>query len=119
MTYRFSVKEALLKSGMTDAFDPGKADFRGMGGRPHDLFVSAVLHKAFVDVNEEGTEAAAATAVVMEFTMARVDPPQPPALEPLVAMEQKRGLLFPFLESLSIEWSSYRAISDDLHDGIV
>ena len=75
MTYRFSVKESLLKLGMTDAFDPGKADFSGMGGKPHDLFISAVLHKAFVDVNEEGTEAAAATAVIISRAMAFATPP--------------------------------------------
>ena len=47
--------------GMASAFNPGSADFSGMTGAK-DLFVSSVIHKAFVDVNEEGTEAAAATA---------------------------------------------------------
>lgn len=50
--------------GMTDAFSPGKADFTGMTNQVR-LFVSRAIHKAFVDVNEEGTEAAAATAIVM------------------------------------------------------
>jgi serpin B len=59
----FSVNDALQALGMTDAFS-GAADFSGMTGSP-DLFISSVIHKAFVSVDEEGTEAAAATAVVM------------------------------------------------------
>lgn len=56
----------ILKSmGMKDAFSlPPIADFSGMTGRK-DLYISNVLHKAFVAVDEKGTEAAAATAVVM------------------------------------------------------
>jgi len=53
--------------GMPDAFDAEKADFSGMTGKP-ELMIGSVLHQAAIDVNEEGTEAAAATAVVMNLT---------------------------------------------------
>ena len=64
MTSEFEFSDALKSTGMPSAFDPGKADFSGITGA-RDLFISAVIHKAFVDVDEEGTEAAPATAVVM------------------------------------------------------
>jgi len=62
MTRQFGLADVLKSMGMTSAFS-GEADFSGMNGKK-DLFISAVIHKAYVDVNEEGTEAAAATAVV-------------------------------------------------------
>ena len=67
MTSEFGLSDVLSSMGMADAFSPNKADFSGMTGN-RDLFISAVLHKAYVDVNEEGTEAAAATGVVMKLT---------------------------------------------------
>ena len=62
MTSQFGLAGILAAMGMPDAFDE-RADFSGMDGRKW-LYISAVIHKAFVDVNERGTEAAAATAVV-------------------------------------------------------
>ena len=62
----FSLKEILAMMGMPLAFYGG-ADFSGMTGN-RDLFIADVVHKAFVSVDEAGTEAAAATAVVMELT---------------------------------------------------
>ena len=63
----FDLSEAMKTLGMTDAFMPGLADFSGMEGT-RNLYISDLLHKAYVDVNEEGTEAAAATAVVVGMT---------------------------------------------------
>jgi serpin B len=63
-TSEFSLKQALEALGMKQAFSKG-ADLSGLTGAP-DLFISDVVHKAFVDVNEQGTEAAAATGVVVD-----------------------------------------------------
>ncbi|MGD0522451.1 MAG: serpin family protein [Terracidiphilus sp.] len=77
MTRQFELQETLGAMGMAQAFG-AQADFSGMTGS-RDFAISAVIHKAFVDVNEEGTEAAAATAVVM-MEMAERRPPQPPPI---------------------------------------
>ena len=66
MTSQFSLASVLKSMGMKDAFS-SNADFSGINGK-RDLFISAVIHKAYVEVNEEGTEAAAATGVVMKLT---------------------------------------------------
>jgi serpin B len=68
----FSLKETLEALGMRAAFS-GEADFSGMTG-DRSLFISEILHKAFVSVDEEGTEAAAATAVVMTESAAPGQP---------------------------------------------
>ncbi len=61
----FKLNDTLSALGMSDAFDEFRANFAGMDGQPDNLYIAAVLHKAFIEVNEEGSEAAAATAVVM------------------------------------------------------
>jgi len=65
MTSEFELHDQLQAMGMTLAFT-GQADFSGMSAGSEPLFISAIVHKTFVDVNEEGTEAAGATAVVMK-----------------------------------------------------
>ncbi|XP_070764588.1 leukocyte elastase inhibitor-like [Enoplosus armatus] len=66
----YELNEPLAKLGMTDVFCAARADLSGMNGEG-GLFLSTVAHKAFVEVNEEGTEAAAATAGMVAFCMFR------------------------------------------------
>jgi len=67
---KYFMAEDLCRMGMPTAFS-GSADFSGMTGK-RDLFISQVIHQAFVDVNEEGTEAAAATAVIMKMGLSEI-----------------------------------------------
>ena len=80
----FGLKEALSILGMRVAFT-GEADFSGMNGQ-HDLLVQDVLNKAFVSVDEAGTKAAAATAVMMTMKFM-----------PALAIEMKVDCPFVFL----------------------
>jgi serpin B len=85
-TSEFKLAGTLAALGMSDVFS-GRADFSGMDGRK-DLFISDVIHKAFVEVNEEGTEAAAATAIVMVGSAA------PSNLRPIPVFRADHPFLF-------------------------
>ena len=69
--FNLELKEALKKMGMEQAFSPALSDFSGISGDP-DLYISSVIHKSYIDVNETGTEAAAVTAIT--FTTTSVGP---------------------------------------------
>lgn len=71
--YSVALKDYLVTLGMGDAFDDKKANFTGMAAEP-PLFISSVGHKTFVEVNEEGTEAAAVTDVAVGVTSAPAPP---------------------------------------------
>jgi len=70
----FDLPATLAAMGMPDAFVPGVADFSGIDGE-YDLYISHVLHKAWAQVNETGTEAAAATVVTIQPTLVPEPPP--------------------------------------------
>lgn len=97
LTSEFNLSGALAAMGLSSAFRADAADFSGISGA-RDLFISAVIHKAFVEVNEEGTEAAAATAVIMRLTAAAPRPkPVFRADHPflfLIREKQTGGILF-------------------------
>jgi serpin B len=71
---RIALKPLLKGMGMERAFTDGKADFSGIASDP--LFVAAATHQSFISVDEEGTEAAAATAMEIELTAARIPAPK-------------------------------------------
>jgi serpin B len=72
---RYDLAQTLTKMGMPDAFDAPKADFSGMDGA-RDLALGKVIHQAVIEVNELGSEAAAATAITMFATTMAPRPPE-------------------------------------------
>ncbi len=91
MAYKVELKKILKALGMEIAFAPGVADFNRLLVERDDAYINEVRHKTFVEVNEEGTEAAAVTSVGVEITSApkivsfRVDRPFIFAIHDLVA----------------------------------
>jgi serpin B len=69
----FNLQDILQKMGMADAFNPDRADFSGMDGT-QNLYLSQAVHKAYVQVDEQGSEAAAATGIVAQPLSASVSP---------------------------------------------
>jgi len=77
LEYEKTLNDILKALGMEVAFNPTMADFSKMNGDPDQgkIFISEVRHKTFVEVNEEGTEAAAVTSVRMKLASAMPEPP--------------------------------------------
>jgi len=73
--YSVEMSEILKSMGMTDAFDGGKADFSKLGTSAEgNIFISRVLHKTYIRVDEKGTRAGAATVVEMDKESAAEEP---------------------------------------------
>ena len=78
LEYELEMKNVLSAIGMGVAFDGGKADFtKFVVDKDSKLFISSVKHKTYIDVHEEGTEAAAVTSIAVEATSINVDEPEP------------------------------------------
>ena len=70
---KFNLKDYFIKLGMIDAFS-GDADFTGMTGGREQFLIDEIIHQAYIEVEEKGTEAAAATAVIMRTTSVQETP---------------------------------------------
>ncbi|CAF3042932.1 unnamed protein product [Rotaria sp. Silwood2] len=97
MVAAFVLNDVLIHLGMINAFSDSKADFTGIVSQQddrHGLYISKVIHKAFIDVNEQGSEAAAATAVVMNRCFSSMAPKPSP-----IEFKADRPFLFFIRES--------------------
>ncbi|MGN0352531.1 MAG: serpin family protein [Roseburia sp.] len=72
--YSISLNDSLIQMGMPLAFDGKSADFSGIGDANENIYIGAVMHKTYIEVDEQGTKAAAATAVVMTCETAAIEP---------------------------------------------
>ena len=72
--FKTELNKMLTKMGMAKAYQPGIADFSKISAE--DLYISAALHKSYIDVNENGTEAAAVTSITFSNTSAGNEPPK-------------------------------------------
>jgi serine protease inhibitor len=102
----FELNQPLATLGMKTAFDKKKADFSGMFSEPH--YISEVRQKAFIEVNEEGTEAAAVTAIDMPVASG-TEPIPPPPFEMIV----DRPFLFAIVDARS-EMILFMGLVNDL-----
>jgi serpin B len=75
LTYEVILNSALEKLGMGIAFDRQRARFDGINPLPPEIWIGQILHRAFVEINEEGTEAAAVTATMVPLSALRVSKP--------------------------------------------
>ena len=86
---KYALNDLLKSMGIIDAFIPDVADFSKMDGT-NALFISEAIHQSFVEVNEEGTEAAAATAIIMEATAMPEEPKSFIADHPFIFLIQHK-----------------------------
>jgi len=75
LDYRAQLEQALKALGMERAFDPDRAEFDGVRAEHFPVWIDQVLHRAVAEVNEEGTEATAATAALVCVSSARIERP--------------------------------------------
>lgn len=103
--YSVEISQPLMSMGMVNAFDPQEADFSRMGTAGQgNLYISTVLHKTYIAVDEKGTKAGAATAVGIDTLSAPMDPKYVRLDRPFVYMlidcEEKLPVFIGTLESL-------------------
>ena len=87
---KYELKDPLIDLGMPTAFIPGSADFSGMSAEGEGVYISAVIHQTFLEIDEKGTEAAAATAVILRNFSAEPSMPEFTADRPFLFYIQQK-----------------------------